>query len=232
VRRVRQSYYSLKMQGLLEFRCNALPDWDLTYKSAGADKIGSEQLLPILRNTRFKVVRGPDGASTISHESDVAPPDENVAERLRKSIGGIEQALTGFYQTWSQFEFNTLLPDQGSDDTVVELDGKYRLSYQEADTAVVTTLDHDFRFEQIEITSPTWNGSLRRQWSNTENGLLLAGYGASFRTGSSASVLSVTVEYEEIEGLKLPSAINAEIPLAKGQVPIRVVFADYEIKKR
>jgi hypothetical protein len=232
VRRARLSYYSLKKQGLLEFRCNALPDWDLTYKSVKADKIGIEQLLPILQKTRFKVVLGPDGASTISHESDVAPPDEIVAERVRDSISGMEQVLTGFYRTWSQFVVNTLLPDEDGKYIVDELDGKYRLSDNEGATDMVTTMDREFRIERIEVTSPQFNATFKTQWSNTAKGLLLAAYDAEIKTASASSVLSVKIDYDEIEGFELPSAIEAAVQVAQGKVPIRIDFAGYEVKKR
>jgi hypothetical protein len=232
VRRARQSYYSLKKQGLLEFRCSALPDWDLTYKSVNSDKIGMEQLLPILQKTRFKVVVGPDGASTISHESDIAPPDENVARRVRDSISGMEQVLTGFYRTWSQFVVNTLLPDENSEYTVDELDGKYLLSYKEGTAEVITTMDHDFRIEQLKVTSSQFDATFRTQWSNTEKRLLLAAYDAEIKTASASSVLSVKIEYEETDGFELPSAIKAEVPMGEKKVPIRIAFADYETKRR
>jgi len=232
VRRAWQSYYSLKKQGLLEFRCNALPDWDSMYKSLKTDTAGRLQLLPMLQKTRFRIVLGPDGASTISHESDVAPPDEKIAQRLRDTIGGTEQMLTGFYQTWSQFVFNTLLPDEDSEYTVVELGGKYRLSYKEGAADIVTTMDHDFRIEQIEVASPQFNAAFKTQWSNTPKGLLLVAYGAAIKTASASLSLTVKIEYQEIEGLELPSAIVATVPAGDGEVAIPVAFADYQIKKR
>src|SRR5208282_370458 len=191
VRRARQSYYSLKKQGLLEFRCNALPDWDSMYESLKTDTAGREQLLPMLQKARFRIVLSPDGGSTISHESDVAPPDEKIAQRLRDTIGGTEQMLTGFYQTWSQFVLNTLLPEEGSEYTVDDLGGKYRLSYKEGAADVVITLNHDFRIEEIEVTSPQFSAASKTQWSNTPKGLLLAAYGAAIKTASGSLELTV-----------------------------------------
>lgn len=175
------SYYSLKAQGMLEFRCNVQPDWNLTYKSVKADPSTMQDLMPLLQKTYFKVIVGPEGASTVSHESDVAPSNEKLAESMRKSIGGIEQILTGFFQTWSGFVVNPLLPATDSDYRVEELGDKYRLTYKEgATTDVVTTLDHNFAIEQFEVTEPNLTATLRPTWTRNEKGLLLlTGYNAT-----------------------------------------------------
>ena len=112
VRQARQSYYNLANAGMNEFRCQVLPDWDTTFKTLKADPIGRDQVLPILRKTHFELLVGPDGASTVSHRSELVPPNEDVAERVRKATGGTEQVLTGFLHTWSGFMVKpTPLPD-------------------------------------------------------------------------------------------------------------------------
>ena len=88
VRQARQSYYNLANAGLNEFRCQVLPDWDTTFNGLKADPVGRDQVLPILRKTHFELLVGPNGASTVSHQSELAPPNEQVAERVREAIAG------------------------------------------------------------------------------------------------------------------------------------------------
>lgn len=232
VERARAAYYSLKAQGMLEFRCNVQPDWDVMYKSLKPDAAATQELLPILQKTRFKVLVGPDGASTISHESDVVPPNEKVAERVRESVGGLEQVLTGFFQTWSGFVINPLIPAANSEYRMDDVGEKYRITSKDSTADVVTTMDHSFAIEQVEVTAPNLTATLRPTWSRGANGLLLTGYDASYKTTGAPGQLSVKIQYEVVQGLSLPSVVDATIPSANGPVTVRLNFKDYEVKKR
>jgi hypothetical protein len=233
VRQARQSYYSLKSQGLAELRCAVQPDWDSIYKAVKTDEVGAGQLLPILKGTHFTVVLGPDGASTISHESDTAPPNEEVARRVRQSIDGMEQLLTGFFQTWSGFMFNSILPDPDSKYHLEDLGGKYDLTFGDDATSFAIALNHDLAIEELKETSPQLDATLHPQWSPSSKGLVLTGNQAKYQAAKSDSgELTVKVEYQEVEGLSLPSIVVATIPFAADHVSIQLVFRDYQIKKR
>ena len=233
IRQARQSYYDLKTQGLVELRCVVQPDWDSLYKSVNPDKVGIEQLLPILKGTHFTVLLGPAGASTISHDSDTAPPSENVAERIRQSVDGMEQILTGFFHTWSGFMFNSMLPEPDSKYHLEELGEKYALSFDEKTDQVAMVLNHQLAIEEVKVSTSDFDATLHPQWSPSSNGLVLAGYEANYKgTSSDPMKLSVQIEYREVEGLSLPSIVNAQVPIAAGNVSIRLVFLNYQVKKR
>src|SRR5215475_14674848 len=93
VRRARNAYYSLQDVGIVEFGCDLKPDWDAAFKTLKLDRAGREQLLPILKSTRFRVLIGPAGSSLLSREADSAPPNEEIADRARKSLAGFEQMI-------------------------------------------------------------------------------------------------------------------------------------------
>jgi hypothetical protein len=214
-------------------RCVAQPDWDYFYKSLNPDKVASEQLLPILKSTRFTVLLGPDGASTVSHESDIAPPSEEVAERIRQSVDGMEQILTGFFHTWSGFMFTSLLPEADSKYHLEDLGEKYALSFDENADRVAMVLNHQFAIEEVKVNTSKFDATLHPQWSPGSKGLLLTGYDANYKEATSDPVkVSVQIEYREVEGLSLPSSVNAEVPYAASHVSIRLAFLDYQVKKR
>ena len=78
LRQARQSYYNLKDEGLVSFRCSVTPDWDSIDKSLKADTTG-RSLLSFMEQTHFEVSVGSDGASVLSHQSNFAPPSEQIA---------------------------------------------------------------------------------------------------------------------------------------------------------
>jgi hypothetical protein len=178
VRQARQSSYSLKSQGLIELKCAVQPDWDSMYAAVKADNVGTEQLLPIMKSTHFTVLLGPDGASTISHESDMAPPNQEVAGRVRQSVDGMEQVLTGFFQTWSSFMFNSPLPEPDDKYQLEKKGEEYDLSFGQGATQVAVVLNLDLIIEEVKLTSPQLEGTLHPEWSPSNNGLVLSGYQA------------------------------------------------------
>ena len=84
IRKARESYYSLKAEGLIEFQCQVLPDWDAIYKDQPLDPLVRDQLLPVLKETYFQVVFTPGAAPTVSPHSELTPPNKDVADRLRE----------------------------------------------------------------------------------------------------------------------------------------------------
>jgi hypothetical protein len=91
IQQAQQAYYNLPAHGLKEFHCQVLLDWEKAYKNLGLDATARDQLLPIMKKVEFGVVVGPTGASSISHRSDVAPPNEETAQRMRQY-----QTVNGF----------------------------------------------------------------------------------------------------------------------------------------
>lgn len=234
VRQARQSYYNLANAGLNEFRCQVLPDWDTTFKTSKADPVGRDQVLPILRKTHFDLLVGPNGASTVSHQSELAPPNEQVAERVRKATGGTEQILTGFLQTWSQFMINpTPLPDADGDYQLEDLRDKYRITSREGSVDSVILMGRDFQIEEMKATTPEFSGTLRPRFVRIKNRFMLSSYEGVYEAESgSPQDLSVNIEYGEVEGLSLPSKVTATVELPAAKVEFPFTFANCQVKKR
>ena len=234
VRKARQSYYNLANAGLNEFRCQVLPDWDTTFNGLKADPVGRDQVLPILRKTHFELVVGPKGASTVSHQSELAPPNEDVAERVRKAIGGTEQILTGFLQTWSQFMINsTPLPDTDGDYQLEDIGDKYRLTAKEGSVDAIILMTRNFEIEELKVTTPEFSGTVRPRLVRIKNQFILASYEGvySIKSGNPQE-LSVKIEYGEVEGLSLPSKVIATMQLPTATVEFPFTFANCQVKKR
>jgi hypothetical protein len=58
-----QAYYNLRDNGLVEFSCQVLPDWDSAFRGWKLDAVGQEQVLPTLKQMHFRVTVGPNGGS-------------------------------------------------------------------------------------------------------------------------------------------------------------------------
>jgi hypothetical protein len=229
----RKAYYSLKKEGLVEFRCNVQPDWEAMLAGANADDATKTEVLPILKKTRFGVLVGPDGASSISHQSDAAPPNEEVAARIRSMTEGMDQILTGFFQTWSGFTINSIFPDTDTKFQLEDQGDKYRLTYGDGSSGVLISMSHDFAIEELKVTTAQFVATIQPQFVHEENGFLLTGYNASYKPASGDPLqLSVSIDNSDVEKLRLPRTVKATVPTPGGPLEIVLTFSDYQIKKR
>jgi len=232
IKQARKSYYNLPNAGLKEFRCEVTPDLDATFKALKTDQVGRDQVLPILRKTHFQLVVGPQGASTVSHQSEIAPPNEQVAERVREAISGMEQLLTGFLQTWSQFMINVPIPDEADGYQSENLGDRYRLAMKAGTTEAAIVLGNDSQIIEVEATTAEFSGTVQPKFTPTTGGLILASYTATVKTQSAnAQKLAVKIDYKDVEKLTLPSRVVVILDLPSGAAEFSFDFTNYKIKK-
>jgi hypothetical protein len=234
INQARRAYYNLANEGLQEFRCEVLPNWDSAFQALNADQVGKDQVLPILRKTHFQLVVGPHGASTVSHQSELAPPNEEVAERVRKAIAGMEQIITGFLQTWSQFNVNLVpLPDANSDFQWEDAGELYRINFKEGSADASILLRRDFQIQELKVVTSQLSGIVQPKFSSFHNRFVLESYRAIFELASNPrQELSVHIEYDEREHLHLPSRVVATTKLPNAVAEFSFAFTNYHIKKK
>jgi hypothetical protein len=226
--RASHAYYNLKDAGLLEFRCRVLPDWDAIYANLNVDAAGRE-LLPLVKQTRFDVLVGPTGASTVSRHSDAAPPNEQLAERLRTTVTGVEQMLTGFWGVWSQFMYGVPGPDRRREFTTQEVDGEYRITQKEGQVDILLTMNSDLALTEVRTTTGDIVVTVRPKLSHLPGGYLFSGYGTTyFKKGSGPVASQVLIENRDVEGFQLPVQVIGVM----GGVRVPLTFSAYQIKKR
>jgi hypothetical protein len=233
MREARLAYYNLHTRGLREFSCQVLPDWDAMYKNLKVDAAARDQVLPILKKVGFRVLVGPTGAASVSHQFNAAPPSEAIAERVRQSTGGIEQVVAGFFQTWSAFAFGSFFPEASPNLQVEEAGNKYRLRQKDASTDALVVMTKDLTIEHSNVESSKVSGSVDPVFAATKEGLLLTSYDSKVRIRDQAPemFLKVKISYQRVGGYQLPSVVNAAVNLPRGQqVPLPLTFANCQVK--
>jgi hypothetical protein len=232
IKKANDTYYSLKSNGFTEFRCQVLPDWEAIYKDFKMDAIGRDQLIPAVKQTHFSVAVGPTGAVSVSHQSDLAPPGEELASRLRATIGGMDQQLTGFFETWSQFMVNSPLSGSASDYQMEESGKGYRFTADDKDTHAAISMSQDLVIDTVEAKTPEFEGTVHPHFIPHAGGLVLAKYEANSGKGSNLQAMSFEIEYQDIEGLPLPRLLTVTMSLPQGKLNEPIAFADCRVKKR
>lgn len=190
----RRAYYNLHQLGLKSFSCQVSVDWDEMFKGLPLDEIGRNQLLPVLKQAQFRIVVGPTGASNLSYESNAAPNSEEVASRLRKSVDGFNQMITGSLQTWSSFVIGSFFEDPV--ETIEKSGGTLTISEQNPLMKAVIILNSELLIQHTEVESTSVNGSVNPKFTPVKGGLLLTGYTSEVKTaGTQTQGMAAQIAY-------------------------------------
>jgi hypothetical protein len=233
IKKARQSYYSLKNEGLNEFRCSMTPDWAyLLQEQRKADPAGIDAAVKKLQALHFSLTLGLDGEAQVLH-NDLAAENEQVAAGLKQVYTGMSQMASGFFQTWSGYMISTALPDPGIDFQLDEVGSDYRLTYKEGTADVVTTMTKDFVITTQSVKSKEFDATLKPQFNKIAKGLVLASYKASYRgaTPAEATELDVSMNYQEVNGFQFPSDTTLSGSYGGTPFSTKVAFTDCQASK-
>lgn len=231
LQKAQKAYDSLSGDGLNQLQCQVIPDVDSMFKDIKTDD-GGLQLLPLLKQVKFRVVIGSAGTSTVSHDSAVAPPTEYVAARLRQAIAGIEQMVTGFLQTWTGFAIKPALLTPDDTTRVERVGNKYRISTTSGTTEVIVTMSADSVIQELKVKSPQFDGTVRPSFTATKHGLVLSGYESSYKAEQAAGDLTMTLTTQELDGLPIPKTVLLKAVTVAQTITVPLTFSDCQATKR
>jgi hypothetical protein len=235
MKRAHDSYYSLRTQGLLGFQSNIKPTWEVTLENElHADPAGAQAGLKLLNGLHFAMTLDESGKVKVDHSSDAPPPNAQAASGFDQIYRGMDQAVSGFFETWSMFMLGSPLPDVDSDYQLEDLGAEYRLSYKDGSANVVTSMSKDLVITEVKVTSPQFVSSIRPEFSRTSEGLVLAGYAGDYRPVSGPGVvkLDVKLDYQDVKGLQLPHRLNLNSVYDGQPSKMELFFSDYQVKTR
>src|SRR5262249_35159063 len=146
---------------------------------------------------------------------------------------GMEQMMSGFFDTWSPFAFNSIFPDPGSAYELSDAGPQYRLMYKDGGADVETTMGRDFAISEVKVTSATFRSSLRPQLSKGAEGFVLTGYTADYegQTKDEGTHLEVSINYQQVSGVKLPQTLNLKGSYGSNPFQMELGFSGCQANK-
>jgi len=236
VRQARAAYYNLRNEGLVEFHANVVPDWSPTLdplrKTADAATI--ERATRILNGLHFAMSLDSSNKVKVTHSADAPAENPEMAKGFNQIFEGMEQAITGFFDTWSPFMLTSMFPEVDGVYQVDDLGDKYRLSYKEGDADVVLTMGKNYVLSEAKVTSPKFTSFIWPEFTATSKGFVLAGYKADYRSvsGNETTKLNIKIASREVNALQLPSILTLDAIYNGSPYLMQLGFADYEVKKK
>lgn len=232
LRAAQNSYYNLPKQGLSELTCSVIPDWAGTLRQElKSDVPADNPALKLLNGIHFWVSVSETGKIKLSHQVDTNPSPSQLDD-FQKAISGTEEQIDGFWKSAAAFLLTSALPNADSGYELSEQQGSYVLSYREGNYDILTTLAKDYSITEIKVTSATLTSSLKPKFTKSNGSFLLAGYDAEYEVkNGGASHLSTEIQYQEVEGLLLPSDLIMRAPVRGTSRETRLHLTDCQVKR-
>jgi len=233
VQRGHDTYYNLRAHGLDGFQSTIQPNWEQVLKAGGAsDPAQLQAALKLLNGIHFTMLLDKDGKVTVSHTTDTEPPNEQVRQGFNDIYSGIDQAVSGFFATWSLFMLNSPFPEVDSNYKVDDQGSQYRLSYKEGSSDIVTLLSKDMVIQEVKVVSPQFTSIIKPHLTKTDTGFMLTGYVGDYTPTSGPGVvhLDVKIAYTPVSGLQLPVSLIADTTLDGAPTHMELAFSNHQIK--
>jgi hypothetical protein len=235
VAQARAAYYNLSSRGYRQYRFQARPDWAaMLGNQAKTNPAGYDAAMALFSKVRFDVVVDANGNAKITH-NDVDAPNDQTRAGLTQVYGGMDQMLTGFFQTWTPFMIETPFTNVGTDLSVETVGANYRVRWVESGTTKVEILtDQAFAVTEMKVNSPTFDSIIRPVFDRGPSGLVLASYEAEYKEKAPASPIRIVVliKNRSIQSLLMPSDLDLTAWVGDNKTHILMAFTDASLDKK
>jgi hypothetical protein len=232
VEKARQAYYNLRAAGLDEFRATIKPNWSLVLKDQlKADPEKGEAALKLLNGLHFFMLLDKDGKVTVTHHTDTEPANNQQRQGFDQIYSGMDQAINGFFTTWSVFMLSPPLPAADSKYEMEDLGVQYRISYKDGPSDVITTMGKDMIITEVKVNSKDFISSVRPQLTRTPKGFVLSGYSADYKPTQGAGVvkLDLKIVNQPVDGLQLPANLVLDSVLDGAPTHMELAFSEHQV---
>jgi len=225
----RQKYYNLRRAGLVELESNIQPNWDVVLGPQT-----NAATLKLLNAIHFSMVIDSQSKFQMFHRTDDYAANQKASGALNPIYQGMFDAVSRFTSTWSLFMLTSPFPDPDGECEIEQTADQIRFSRKEQNNRVTTVTNKDLGVIEITVLGGDFTASLKPVLEATANGYILKGYSGDYRTSSGAreTLLKVSVDYQEINGLQLPRKVFVETVYEKNPAQIEWLFTDYQVKVR
>ncbi len=233
LRQARAAYVNLAEKGFSRYRFVATPDWAaMLAEQAKVNPAGYDAAMKLFAKVRFDVLVGIQGDAQVSHNI-VDSPNPQTTAGLNQVYGGMEQTLTGFFQTWTPFMVESPFPPVGHAARVEDAGTHYRVDWDEVgDTKVQLKMDKAFVITDMRVQSPAFDSTIRPVFDRQPGGLVLAGYDAEYRSKASSLRLKVLIKNKAIQDLPLPVALDLSVWTGENKQQILMTFSELKLEKK
>lgn len=230
--KVRAAYYSETRERMDRFTAALAPDWTALLKDQSLTPAARAEALGRLNAIQFALALDRRGTPVITHRAPAtADPQQSAA--MKQIYDGMEQMISGFFQTWIIFMIQPPVPQAGTP-YHLETTGPWQiLSYNEGGTKVEVTLGQDLAAAEVRVVNKDFTSSIHPSFEKTAKGLVLVGYQATYRStqASEETDLDVKIQNQDVDGCTLPRVLDLGGTYGRAPFHVLVTFSDGHVTK-
>jgi len=230
-----KAYYNLPNEGLLEFQCSAVPDWQVMLAAElHTDVPPDHPAVKILQGIHFWLSLDQQGSPKLTHKLDAPITDPQAQEGISQTISGVEQVLSGFSQSVAPFLFTSMLPKPDSKYSYETRGAQHFLAFKDDSSDVALTLREDLTIAEAKVVSPQFTATMRPLFSKSEKGFLITQIDTDYKlpTDTATTNVIMKMEYASVQGFQLPSKLTVDTRAGDAAHKMVIAFTDYEVKKK
>jgi hypothetical protein len=213
-------YYILQSQGLKAFQCNIQPNW--------SQIVTDPDQLAAVRNVQFTAVIDAQGGVQVN---PFLPDGSAIDPSLNQLVSGLQQTVTGFFQTWNSMVFSPMFSADTDEQLVYssQADG-YHFSQKSSGTAVEIVLTKEALMTSMKVTTQSSVIAMQPAYIPTDKGLLLTSMNSVIDSGKQK--VNFQIQYQNVEGFDMPAMTAYQVTLPDQVVSIDMSFSAYQIVKQ
>jgi len=228
-------YYNLPNEGMVEFQCSAVPDWQVILAAELHKEIPPDHpAVKTLQGIHFWLSLDQGGSPKLSHKLDSPITDPQSQDGINQTISGIEQVLGGYSQSVAPFLFTSMLPKPGDKYSYEARGTGHFLSFKEESGDVALTLRQDLTISEAHVVTPEMNVTMHPQFVKSEKGFLVTEIDSEYKLANDTapSKVAMKIEYATVQGLRLPSKLTVDTETGGAVHKMEIAFTDFEVKKK
>jgi hypothetical protein len=223
VGQARSAYYNPKKQGFAGFTASIKPNWKVILGPTATSKN-----LKVFQSIRFSMVADEKGAVTVTHDFMERPPG-GTEDYVKQIHDNVQLLVSGFFGIWSTFMISSPFPEAGRPLKVENPPNQCRVMFTSATTDVVISMTNDLVITELKLITPRSRRTIKPVFQKTAAGLLLTGYHSLYEpVGEEVKAdTESTIEYQDVEGMKLPHKLVIRGMLGNQGIAAEVSFDEY-----
>jgi hypothetical protein len=203
-------YYTPTTTGLKSFHCDVTVDWkDLLSRFGAPNLPADDPHLVYLQSTKLSIDDDLSGAGTLNWSS---PATGDMDDSIGKIRGGMEQMISGFFQSWNPFLNGTYIPALDAT-TTAKAEGDGVLVHSgDASNDVNEHFDKNMLLTEMHVITPALDVNAHPTFLDTPKGRLITTLKSEIHQPPTAPALEVTMS-------------STYAPVATYQVPAILTFS-------
>jgi hypothetical protein len=228
IKNARDSYYTLKSQGLKTFKCDAQPDWQKILEKIDMHPVSAtDPRLKKLAGLHYAVAVDEQGQATVTPYMVNGGPIDPSMDQM---VSGMQQMLSGFYQTWTAMVITNPFPETYDGLKLRQEGDNFRVLVNDP-TGTEILLDKNYTVTEMKMKLNDSTVLMFPKFDKTAKGFLLTSIDSDINNGQQK--VTLTIQYQEMQGLQMPNLVQYKVTLPNDRIiTADVAFSKYQITKQ